>query len=142
MNGGPLAQQAPLTTNPTASYHFNTIDNVNAPAAEKTTSVPSANNNNHNNNTIHPFLKMQPQPKQQVDAPSVTPAIATATGTSNGSSNNGTANSDAPSAAVASTANAAAAMSKKRKKDGLKPIITTENPHIGCVHELFSTPSL
>ncbi len=31
------------------------------------------------------------------------------------------------------TTPAAAAVNKKRKKDGLKPIITTENPQPGCV---------
>lgn len=135
MNGGQLAQQ---------QYNDDNTDNTDAAAAAAaatttTLSNVHANSSGSNSSDIHHFLKMQPNSKQQVDAPSVTPAIATATGTANGSSNNHN-NNNAPSA-VATTANAAAAMNKKRKKDGLKPIITTENPHIGCVHFFSSTVS-
>lgn len=141
MNGGQQAEQAPSTATTTATATTDNndrtkLDHLGA-ATATATSAQSANNNKNNN--IHPFLGMQSQPKQEIDAPSVTPAIATATGTANGSSNSN--NNNSPSAAAATAANAAAAMSKKRKKDGLKPIITTENPHIGCVR-YFSPPFL
>lgn len=44
--------------------------------------------------------------------------------------------SSAATAANVAAANGSSALNKKRKKDGLKPIITTEGP--GYVHFIFS----
>lgn len=98
-------------------------------------------------------VKMQQQAQQDAPAPTITPATATASTPSmtaaatNGGSSHAGANTSAgtsaatgsgtgtgtgtgtsnASAATTVTAATAAAINKKRKKDGLKPIITTES---------------
>ncbi|KAI3400747.1 hypothetical protein diail_1956 [Diaporthe ilicicola] len=94
-----------------------------------------------------PTVKMQ-QARQ--DAPAVTPATATAaaatpsmttasaaaaaTATASGANGSGSSNNNgngANSPTAVSAAATVAAINKKRKKEGLKPIITTDNPTIG-----------
>ncbi|KAL1845934.1 serine/threonine protein kinase, CMGC [Diaporthe australafricana] len=99
-----------------------------------------------------PTVKMQ-QARQE--APTITPATATATATATPSMTTASAAAAAANAAATATASGAngsgnnnngngissptsvsaaatvAAINKKRKKEGLKPIITTDNPTVG-----------